>query len=163
MKYKILSITFLLMFFTAGLFAQEGSEAQQQTKEKYRIITGVRVNPLLIYYQGQKIETTRLHGELGALFNKRIYSSVGYTPFVNAVYNFNEYWFIGFDHKVPVSMVVAAEYMLTNKKLFVQFGPNIKLSKVGNMFIFAFRSIDDPTWGLKVGTFIPLNVLLKKK
>ncbi len=162
MKNRVLSLLTVLLIFTSASLAQEQTQ-QNSTTEKYRIITGVRINPLIIYYQGQKIETTRLHLELGALFHKRLYTSVGYTPFVNAVYNFNEYWFIGFDKKVPVSLVVAGEYMISDHKLFLQAGPNIKLSKIGNVFIFAFRSVDDPAWGVKFGTFIPLNVLIKKK
>ena len=160
-KSKLLLLLILVLTSGSASLAQESAGAQDA--EKYRIVTGVRINPLIIYYQGQKTETTRLHLELGALFHKRIYTSVGYTPYVNAVYNFNEYWFVGLDKKLPVSMVIAGEYMIDRQKMFVQFGPNIKLSHIGNVFLFAFRAVDDPVWGVKFGTFIPLNVLIKKK
>ena len=156
--------TFIALLLSLTLFvkAQEKQE-QKSTPEKYRIITGVRVNPLIIYQQGGVVdERVLLHGELGALFNKRFYTSLGYTAVVNAIYNFNEYWFIGFDHKVPVSWVLAAEYNLTNNKFFVQTGPNIKLSKIGNLFFFIFTPTEKLNLGLKVGVFIPLNVVLKK-
>jgi len=156
-RYSLLT-GFLLFSFIAN-----AQEKTTNTAEKYRIITGVRVNPLIIYKQGGVLnERVLLHGEVGALFHKRFYTSVGYTAAVNAVYNFNEYWFIGFDHKVPVSWVLAAEYNLTNEKFFVQTGPNIKLSKIGNLFFFLFTPTEKLDLGLKVGVFIPLNVVLKK-
>jgi len=158
-------ITFVVLLLSLTLFAKaQEKKEQNSTPEKYRIITGVRVNPLLIYHEGGVVdEKVLLHGELGMLFHKRLYTSVGYTAAVNAIYNFNEYWFIGFEHKVPVSWVLAAEYNLTNNKFFVQTGPNIKLSKIGNVFAFFFTPTDQFSLGLKVGVFIPLNVVLKKK
>ena len=158
-------ITFIALLLSLTLFAKaQEKQEQKSTPEKYRIITGVRVNPLLIYdLSGGVNEKVLLHGELGMLFHKRLYTSVGYTAAVNAIYNFNEYWFIGFEHKVPVSWVLAAEYNLTNNKFFVQTGPNIKLSKIGNVFAFFFTPTDQFSLGLKVGVFIPLNVVLKKK
>ena len=86
---------------------------------------------------------------------------MGYTAGVNTIYNFNEYWFIGFDKKVPMSWVVAEEYNINNNKFFVQTGENIKLSKTGNFFMFLFTPVDEFNLGLKVGVFIPLNVVLK--
>ena len=162
-KIIYLFIIALFVSISVSSFAQNKQE-QKATPEKYRIITGVRVNPLLIYdLAGGVNEKVLLHGELGLLFHKRFYTSIGYTAAVNAIYNFNEYWFIGFEHKVPVSWVLAAEYNLTNNKSFVQTGPNIKLSKIGNVFAFFFTPTDKFSLGLKVGVFIPLNVVLKKK
>jgi len=153
------SIILLLLLFANSIKAQE----KKDVPEKYRIIIGVRVNPILIYdLKGNVNEKVLLHGELGALFNKRFYTSIGYTAAVNAIYNFNEYWFIGFDKKVPVSWVIAEEYNFNNNKFFVQTGPNIKLSKIGNVFAFLFTPTDKFQLGLKVGVFIPLNVVLKK-
>ncbi len=153
------SIILLLLLFANSINAQKKTD----TPEKYRIITGIRVNPILIYdLKGNVNEKVLLHGELGALFNKRFYTSIGYTAAVNAIYNFNEYWFIGFDKKVPVSWVLAGEYNFDNKKSFIQTGPNIKLSKIGNVFAFLFTPTDKFQLGLKVGVFIPLNVVLKK-
>ncbi len=131
--------------------------------ENYKLITGLRVNPLLIYdLEGKINEKVLLHGEVGIVLKKRFYTSLGYTAGVNAIYNFNEYWFVGFDKKVPISWVVAEEYTINNKKFFVQTGANIKLSKMGNFFMFLFTPVDEFNLGLKVGVFIPLNVVLKK-
>jgi len=130
--FTILTV-FLFTLLTINVTAQE----HDNSGEKYELITGVRVNPLLIYdLEGGVKEKVLLHGELGVLLKKRFYTSVGYTAAVNAVYNFNEYWFIGFDKKVPVSWVIAEEYNLNNNKFFVQTGPNIKLSKIGNVFLY---------------------------
>jgi len=154
------SIVALLIIFSINVDAQDN----KQTPEKFRIIIGIRVNPLIIYdFEGNYQEKVLLHGEFGALFNKKIYTSVGYTAGINAIYNFNEYWFIGFDNKVPMSWVIAEEYNLTNKKFFVQTGPNIKLSKIGNFFMFLYTPVDNFKLGLKVGVFIPLNVVITKK
>ncbi len=148
----LLTIVFFLAF-TAN--AQEG--------ERLKVITGVRVNPFVMYdFDGNKREITRIHAELGAMFNNKTYLSVGYTPFANAIYNFNEYWFVGFDKKIPVSWVLAEEYMIDENKFIVQTGPNFKLGNVGNAFVFLFTPVDNIDWGLKVGAFIPLNVVLHK-
>ncbi len=158
-KIIIIGLTALLSTFSAL-----SQDKKSITDETYRIITGVRVNPLLIYnLKGDVNEKVLLHGELGALFKKRFYTSVGYTAAMNAIYNFNEYWFIGFDKKVPVSWVLAAEYNFNSKKSYLQTGPNIKLSKIGNVFAFLFTPTDKFSLGLKVGVFIPLNVVIKKK
>ncbi len=152
-----------ILFLLAGITFSAGAQQNNDNPEKFRLITGVRVNPLLIYdLKGNVNERVLLHGEVGALFHKKLYISAGYTAAVNAVYNFNEYWFIGFDRKVPVSWVLAAEYNLNNNKFFVQTGPNVKLSKIGNVFAFLFTPTDQFNLGLKVGVFIPLNVVLKK-
>ena len=156
--FTILAII-ILITFSINVKTQE-----YKTPEKFRLITGIRVNPLLIYdLEGDYKEKVLLHGELGALFNKKYYTSIGYTAGVNAIYNFNEYWFIGFDKKVPVSWVIAEEYDLNNNKIFVQTGSNIKLSKIGNFFMFFYTPVDEFKLGLKVGVFIPLNVVLKKE
>ena len=148
----------VLMLFSVTVFAQ--SEEEQ---EKYRIVTGVRVNPLIVYdFDGNVDEYIRLHAELGVLFKKKFYTSVGYTAVANAFYNFNEYWFVGLHRKVPVSWVIAEEYMFNNNKFIIQSGPNIKLSKIGNLYFFLFTPVDNFSLGLKVGVFIPLNVVLKK-
>lgn len=153
---KIALILISITAFSIILKAQED--------EKFKIIAGVRVNPFVMYdFEGNRAEITRIHGELGALFNKRIYTSVGYTPFANAIYNFNEYWFIGFDKKIPVSWVLAEEYMIDNNKFIFQTGPNIKLSKIGNVYMFLFTQADNFDLGLKVGVFIPLNFVIKQK
>ncbi|MCF6183882.1 MAG: hypothetical protein L3J56_04500 [Bacteroidales bacterium] len=135
-----------------------------QENKSLKLTTGVRVNPLLIYdLSGNVNEKVLLHGELGALFNKKIYTSVGYTAAMNAIYNFNEYWFLGFDKKLPVSWVLAEEYNLNNKMFFIQTGPNIKLSKIGNVFAFLFTPVNQFDLGLKIGVFIPLNYVIMKK
>jgi len=153
-----------LIILTILLSALSFKSNAQEQGDKLKLITGVRVNPFVLYdFDGNKTEIMRIHAEIGALFNKRIYTSVGYTPYANAIYNFNEYWFIGFDKKVPVSLVVAAEYMIDDNKFIFQTGPNVKLGKVGNAFVFLFTPLDNINWGLKVGAFIPLNVVLMKK
>jgi len=158
---KNVFINFVIIIFIA--ISIPTSAQEDQAGRNYKLITGIRVNPLLIYdLEGGVNEKVLLHGELGILLKKRFYTSLGYTAAVNAIYNFNEYWFIGFDKKVPVSWVVAEEYNINNKKIFVQTGPNIKLSKIGNFFMFLFTPIDEFKLGLKVGVFIPLNVVLKK-
>ncbi len=156
---RIFTIISISILFVISANAQES----KPTGDNYKIITGVRVNPLLIYdLEGGVKEKVLLHGELGVLLKKRLYTSVGYTAAVNAIYNFNEYWFIGFNKKVPVSWVIAEEYNLNNNKFYVQTGPNIKLSKIGNVFAFLYTPTDQFKLGLKVGVFIPLNVVLKK-
>lgn len=139
-------------------------QAQQSGSNHYKIITGVRVNPVLIYdLEGHVTQKTLLHAELGAIFNQKFYTSAGYTPAVNAFYNFNEYWFLGFQHKVPVSFVLAESYNFNSGKIFVQSGFNLKISKIGNVYAFLFTSVENFEPGLKVGVFIPLNVILKQK
>ena len=153
---KFVLIIFSIIALNISIKAQEG--------EKIKLIAGVRINPFVMYdFDGNRAEITRIHAELGALFNKKIYTSIGYTPFANAIYNFNEYWFIGFDKKLPVSWVIAVDYMLDENQLVLQTGPNIKLGKIGNLFIFAFNPIGSNAHGMKIGAFIPLNVVLYKK
>lgn len=153
-KAYLILISLFVMAFTVN--AQESRHL--------KVITGVRVNPFVMYdFKGNRTEITRIHAEVGALFNKKTYLSFGYTPSVNSVYNFNEYWFVGFDKKIPVSWVLAEEYMINAKKFVVQTGPNFKLGKIGNVFLFLFTPTDRIDWGLKVGAFIPINVVLYKK
>jgi len=138
------------------------SFAQERNAKPYKLIVGARVNPLVIYdFDGNRSEAVRLHGEIGLMWNKKWYFSAGYTPFTNSYYTFNEYWFIGMDKKTPVSLVASAEYMVDNSKFILQGGPNIKL-RSGNIFAFLFTPADNIDWGLKVGAFIPLNVILKE-
>lgn len=154
---KILVQSLVLMLFSVGLFAQNTDE------ERFRLIAGVRVNPLIVYdFNGNSDEYVRLHAEFGALFKKKIYTSIGYTAVANSFYNFNEYWFVGLHRKVPVSWVFAEEYMFNKNKFIIQTGSNIKLSKIGNLYMFLFTPVDNFNLGLKVGVFIPLNVVLKK-
>ncbi len=153
---KKISFIAVAVFISITLSAQES--------KSFKLITGVRVNPLLIYdLNGNVNEKVLLHGELGALFNKKIYTSVGYTAVMNAIYNYNEYWFRGFDKKLPVSWVLAEEYNFNNKMIFIQTGPNIKLSMIGNVFVFLFTPVNQFNLGLKVGVFIPLNFVIKNK
>ncbi|MCF6243210.1 MAG: hypothetical protein L3J74_17965 [Bacteroidales bacterium] len=159
MKAKV-GLSLAIIVFSFQIYAQEKSESS----EKFRLITGVRVNPLIVYdFEGNANEYMRLHGEFGALFNKKWYVSVGYTAVADAIYNFNEYWFIGFDKRLPVSWVLAEEYMLKENKLIIQTGPNVKLSKIGNVFAFLFSPVSEFNLGLKVGVFIPLNFVIVKK
>ena len=160
MKFTLILSFIILSSLSSELKAQE----KQNNLEKFRLIAGARVNPLIIYKpDGTKEEAIRLHAELGALIYQKFYTSVGYTPFTNSMYLYNEYWFIGFDKKLPISWVVGGEYMFDQSKAIVQSGPNFKLGKIGNAFIFAFTQTDNISWGLKVGVFIPLNVLLIKR
>ncbi|MDA3867642.1 MAG: hypothetical protein PF489_12965 [Salinivirgaceae bacterium] len=153
---KLILITILLC--TVGL-----AFSQESNKKPYKLIMGARVNPLVIYdFDGNRNEAVRLHGEIGLMWNKKWYFSAGYTPFMNSIYSFNEYWFIGMDKKIPVSVVASAEYMADNDKFILQGGPNVKL-KYGNVFAFLFTPADKVDWGLKVGAFIPLNVILKER
>ncbi len=138
------------------------SSIHSQDGDNYKIIAGVRLNPLIVYnLEGGREEYFRLHAEVGALLKKRTYLSVGYTPYLNSVYSFNEYWFIPFSKPLPISVVISAEYMIDNNKFLLQGGPNIKL-KGGNIFAFIFTPLDNISWGLKVGAFIPLNIVISK-
>ena len=47
-------------------------------------------------------------------------------------------------------------------KFILQGGPNIKL-KGGNVFAFLFSPADQIDWGLKIGAFIPLNMVITEK
>jgi len=148
----------LLILFSFNISANEEIKAEKDNNLKY--VIGMRVNPFIMYdLEGNKQEVTRIHAELGLLINKKLYTSFGYTPFVNSVYNFNEFWFLGFDKKLPMSWVIAADYMIDDKKLILQTGPNIKLGKLGNVFIFLFSPTDKLNFGIKFGVFIPLNVI----
>ena len=153
----IIIIVVLAILSSTSLFAQEVSD------KPYKIIVGARVNPLIIYdFNGNRTEAVRLHGEIGLMWNKKWYFSAGYTPFMNSYYTFNEYWFLGMEKKVPVSLVASAEFMADENKFILQGGPNIKL-KGGNVFAFLFTPVDQINWGLKIGAFIPINVVIKER
>ena len=81
---------------------------------------------------------------------------------MNSYYTFNEYWFLGMEKKVPVSLVASAEFMADENKFILQGGPNIKLQG-GNVFAFLFTPVDQINWGLKIGAFIPINVVIKER
>jgi len=155
---RIIIITVVLAILSAAsLFAQEVSD------KPYKIIVGARVNPLIIYdFNGNRTEAVRLHGEIGLMWNKKWYFSAGYTPFMNSFYTFNEYWFLGMEKKVTVSLVASAEFMADENKFILQGGPNIKLQG-GNVFAFLFTPVDQINWGLKIGAFIPINVVIKER
>ena len=155
---RIIIITVVLAILSAAsLFAQEVSD------KPYKIIVGARVNPLIIYdFNGNRTEAVRLHGEIGLMWNKKWYFSAGYTPFMNSYYTFNEYWFLGMEKKVPVSLVASAEFMADENKFILQGGPNIKLHG-GTVFAFLFTPVDQINWGLKIGAFIPINVVIKER
>ncbi|MCF8338902.1 MAG: hypothetical protein K9I74_13080 [Bacteroidales bacterium] len=154
----------VVLFFAMGILSAFVSvRAQENAKNSYKLIAGARVNPLVIYdFEGNRNEAVRLHGEVGLMWNKRWYYSVGYTPFMNSYYTFNEYWFSGMDEKLPVSVVASAEFIPEKDKLILQGGPNFKL-KGGNVFAFLFTPTDKINWGLKIGAFIPLNVVIQKR
>jgi hypothetical protein len=152
-----------LLLITLFLASVSLSFAQESSEKPYKVIMGARVNPLVIYdFDGNRNEVVRLHGEVGLMWNKRWYYSVGYTPFMNSLYTFNEYWFVGMNKKIPMSFVASAEYMADNNKFILQGGPNIKLQG-GNVFAFLFTPVNNVNWGLKIGAFIPLNVILKER
>ncbi|MGM0376046.1 MAG: hypothetical protein ACQEQ0_04685 [Bacteroidota bacterium] len=147
----------LLWLFLLPLLAV----AQEENKQNYKVIAGARVNPLVIYdFEGNREEAVRLHGELGLMMNQTWYFSAGYTPFMNSFYTFNEYWFRRMDKKLPVSAVLSAEWMTEKDKFIIQGGPNFKLQG-GNVFAFLFTPTQNINWGLKIGAFIPLNVVIK--
>lgn len=153
-KIKTAYTLFIILFIVSIANAQEN--------EKYRLIAGFRVNPLVIYdFHGNRKEFVRIHGEIGALIDKRTYFSVGYTPFTNSVYTFNEFWFIPLDKLLPISAVISAEYMFDDEKLLLQGGPNFKING-GNGFLFFFTPADEIDWGLKVGVFIPINIVISR-
>lgn len=154
---KIFKAIFPVIMF---LLSVEAINAQEN--KNYKLLMGVRLNPLVIYdFEGGRKELFRLHAEVGALLNERIYISAGYTPFTNSIYSFNEYWFIPFDKPLPVSAVISTEYMFDDEKLILQGGPNFKFNG-GNGFLFLFTPADKIDWGLKVGVFIPINIILGK-
>lgn len=154
-------ITFITLF---AIFSSVLAQKQTHQNEKYRLITGIRVNPVIIYdLKGNNQQKVLLHTELGVLLKKKFYTSIGYTPAVNALYNFNEYWFIGFDKKLPVSWVLAEAYNFNMNTAFIQTGFNFKLSKIGNFFAFVYSPTNQLNLGLKMGVFIPLNLVLKQK
>jgi len=56
--------------------------------------------------------------------------------------------------------VLLAEWMSEKDKFIIQGGPNFKLQG-GNVFAFLFTPTQNINWGLKIGAFIPLNVVTK--
>ena len=111
-----MTLTKIKPVFTVILFLFIAFNTKAQENEKYRIIAGFRINPIVIYdFDGNRKEFVRIHGEIGALIDKRSYFSVGYTPFTNSIYTFNEYWFFPLDKQFPISAVISAEYMFDSK------------------------------------------------
>jgi len=150
----------LIILLIIGVITSFQISAKEKKDSNLKYVVGMRVNPFIIYtFKGDKKEITRIHAEVGMLINKKFYTSLGYTPFVNSIYNFNEFWFLGFDKKIPVSWVIAGDYMIDDKKLILQTGPNIKLGKLGNLFMFLFTPVNELDFGIKFGVFIPLNII----
>lgn len=149
----------LLIFITAfgiiqNLPAQESS---------FILKSGLRINPMVVIdSDGNKTEFTRLHTEIGSLLNQNVYLSVGYTPFVNSMYTFNEYWFLGFDSSLPISVVSILEHNFDKKKSFYNVGFNFKLNN-GNGIVMVGSQFEnfDPIY--KIGAFIPLSWIIYQK
>lgn len=136
------------------------SAAQEST---FMVVTGMRINPMVVIdSDGNRQEFTRLHTEVGTLLNQKFYLSVGYTPFVNSVFTFNEYWFSGFKNRLPVSIVGILEHNFDNDKSFYNIGFNFKL-KNGNGIVMVASQFEkfDPIY--KIGAFIPLSFVLYQK
>ena len=154
MKLKIGLLLFATIVMIIPAFAQEPSLI---------VIGGMRINPMVVYdSEGNRSEFTRIHTEIGALKNKNTFVSVGYTPFLNSVYTFNEYWFFDLNSPRPISLVSVIEYNFDNDKAFYNFGFNLKF-KGGNGIILWGSRFDafDPM--LKIGAFLPMSWVLYKK
>jgi hypothetical protein len=148
---KIVVLLILSLSFSKMLFAQESS---------FMVITGLRVNPMVVIdSDGNRQEFTRLHTEIGTLLNQKIYLSVGYTPFVNSIFTFNEYWFLDFKSSLPISVVGILEHNFDKDKSFYNLGFNFKL-KNGNGIVMVGSQFEkfDPIY--KVGAFIPLSWII---
>ena len=52
-------------------------------------------------FDGNKTEITRIHAELGAMFNNKT-CRWDTRPLLNAIYNFNEYWFAQGSTKIGI-------------------------------------------------------------
>ena len=151
---KIVVLLIFSLSFSKMLFAQESS---------FMVITGLRVNPMVVIdSDGNRKEFTRLHTEIGTLLNQKIYLSAGYTPFVNSVFTFNEYWFLDFKSSLPISVVGIMEHSFDNDKSYYNLGFNFKL-KNGNGIVMVGSQFEkfDPIY--KVGAFIPLSWILYKE
>lgn len=149
----------LLVFITAFGMIQN-STAQEST---FILKGGLRINPMVVIdSHGNKKEFTRLHTEIGSLLKQNIYLSVGYTPFVNGVYTFNEYWFLGFDSSLPISVVGILEHNFDKKKTFYNVGFNFKFNN-GNGIVMVGSQFEsfDPIY--KIGAFIPLSWIIYRK
>lgn len=78
------------------------------------------------------------------MFNNKTYLPVGYTLFANAIYNFNEYWFVGFDKIIPVSWVLAEEYIFDENKFGVPARPQFQIRELGKcVFITTSKFSND--------------------
>ena len=154
MKLRIGFILFITMVIIRPTFSQEPSLI---------VIGGMRINPMVVYNsKGDRFEFTRIHTEIGALKNKNIFASIGYTPFLNNIYTFNEYWFFDLNSPRPISLVSVIEYNFDNDRAFYNFGFNFKF-KGGNGIILWGSRFDafDPM--LKIGAFLPMSWVLYKK
>lgn len=150
----------LLLFFVLAFGIPNMLTAQESP---FLLVTGMRINPMVVIdSDGNKMEFTRLHTEIGTLLNQKIYLSVGYTPFVNSVFTFNEYWFSGFKNRLPVSIVGILEHNFNNEKSFYNVGFNFKF-KNGNGIVMVGSQFEqfDPIY--KIGAFIPLSFVLYQK
>lgn len=149
----------LLMFITAFGIIQN-SPAQENS---FILKGGMRINPMVVIdSDGNRQEFTRLHSEIGTLLNQRIYLSAGYTPFLNSVFTFNEYWFLGFDSALPVSVVGILEHNFDKEKSFYNVGFNFKF-KNGNGIVMVGSQFEDFDPIFKIGAFIPLSWVIYKK
>ena len=152
---KKLLLVFMLLFVTSNV-----SVAQDPS---FVVLVGLRINPMFVIdSHGNKKVFTRIHTEVGTLLNQKVYLSVGYTPFVNTIFTFNEYWFSGFKNRLPVSIVGILEHNFDNDKSFYNIGFNFKL-KNGHAILMAGSQFEsfDPIY--KVGAFIPLSFVLYQK
>jgi hypothetical protein len=143
------------MISAAGLLPAQESN--------FKLIGGMRINPMVVIdSKGIKTEFTRLHTEIGAMVKKRIYLSAGYTPFVNGVYTFNEYWFSGFKNRLPVSLVGILEHNFDSEKSFYNLGFNFKLEN-GNWIVMVGSQFEkfDPIY--KIGAFVPISWVIHQK
>lgn len=154
MKFKAALLIFVTILLSNRAFSQEPSLI---------VISGMRINPMVVYdSEGNRTEFTRIHTEVGTLLNQKVYLSVGYTPFVNSIFTFNEYWFSGFKNRLPVSIVGFLEYNFDKEKSFYNVGFNFKF-KNGNGIVMIGSQFDtfDPAY--KIGAFIPLSFVLYQK
>jgi len=147
-----------LLLLCAMIFGMTNISVAQEPS--FVFVTGMRINPMVVIdSNGNKMEFTRLHTEVGTLLNQKIYLSVGYTPFVNNVFTFNEYWFSGFKNRLPVSIVGTLEHNFDNDKSFYNLGFNFKLKNGNGIVMVGSQFVKfDPIY--KIGAFIPLSFVL---
>lgn len=154
MKLKIGLFIFAVLVVIKPVLSQESSLV---------VIGGMRINPMVVYdFKGNRTEFTRIHTEIGALKNKKAFVSVGYTPFINSIYTFNEYWFFDLNSTRPISFVSVLEYNFDNDRAFYNFGFNFKF-KGGNGIILWGSRFDTFDPALKIGAFLPMSWVLYKK